>query len=136
MKITLSQDEIQEVLENHVNTQLTLASGQSVTVELVSSEDGFIAELDIRSKTTAAPSKPKLATTRTAKPAAVATKPTKVEPEPVEEETATEETPEPVAEEPVTTEAEDVEVAEDPQPEAEPVRKTAGKGSIFNFQNK
>ena len=156
MKIILTQEEIQDVLENHVNAQLTFAPGQSVSVDLVSDGGGFIAELSIRSKTTTK-AKPQT-TLRDAKPATRSvTKPkaeTNIAEEPENsseddeneaEEAAenTEDTPETKPEQEESTDsadAEDGETSEDedekPEPKVATARKTQGKNSIFNFAPK
>lgn len=142
MKIILTQEEIQDVLEEYVNSQISLAPGQSITVELVEDSGAFSAEVDVRNKTaTAKPKGPISRKAKKAEPEIVA------EPEELAEEPAVEstQTDEEVAEavkkidfgktkEEVADTSEDTTEAE---PEEKPVRKTAsGKGSIFNFQNK
>lgn len=121
MQIILTQDEILEALEAAVRTQIAIAEGQSVSIELKAGrgENGFSATLDIvpaaranlRATTVSAPVTPMSQTA----PAAAAVQAPKASPfKAAPKAQSPEPAPEPVAESPETPEEEQ---NEDPAPE-------------------
>lgn len=65
MQIILTQDEIFQALENYVYSQINVAEGQSIDIDMKAGrgDNGFTATLDIRATTAAPKPKPVVATT-------------------------------------------------------------------------
>lgn len=131
MQIILTQEEIEEAIEGHVRSQISIAENQKVSVDLKSTrgETGFTAILDIR-----APAVTKAKPTTRTRTASVAAVVEEEAPEALPEAADIPETS------PESTEEEDEVAAAIPDaPEADAAEGETDeprKGSIFNFAGK